>query len=175
VRVVVPTAPPSGHLTAVEAALNAAGVPYGVYDVSGADDAYWTLLAALWEQGDGFIVVEHDVVVRPESIWELIGCDRPWCACPYPYLGGRGTIIGLGCTKFSGELLAAVPDALLRAGEMVDQLPGADQGRDHPRRHWCRLDSRIQRALVDSGYHVHFDHTEVGHLNERGPAHGCRR
>jgi hypothetical protein len=164
-RVVVPTVPSNVHLAAVEAALTAAGAQFVLYDVSESDDAYWTLLGALWANAEGFIVVEHDVVVLPETIPELEACERPWCCAPYPYMGGRGTIIGLGCTKFSAEIIAAVPDAILRAGEMTDS---------HPARHWCRLDSRIQRALVDSGYHAHFEHTAVDHLNQRGPSHGCR-
>lgn len=165
-RVVVPTAGPENHLAPVEAALTAASVPYDVYDVGEADDSYWTLLGALWAGGDGFIVVEHDILVLPETIPELESCPEPWCCAPYPYLGGRGTIIGLGCTKFSAEITTAVPDAVIRAGQMVDS---------HPARHWCRLDSRIQRALVDSGYHAHFEHTAVDHLNQRGPSHGCRK
>jgi hypothetical protein len=163
-RVVVPVVPESRHVAVVTAALAAAGVPYGVETVEG-PDGYWKLLAGLWEGGDGFVVVEHDIVVGLETVWELIGCEHSWCAAPYPYMGGKGTIIGLGCTKFSGEIIAAVPDALERAGEMTDS---------HPAKHWCRLDSRIQRALVDSGYHVHFEHAPVEHLNPRGPSHGCR-
>jgi hypothetical protein len=176
VRVVVPAVAESRHLPAVESALRLSGVRYAVETLGAADDAYWALLAGLWDEGEGFLVIEHDIVIRPTTIHELVECPEPWCCAPYPYMGGKGTIIGLGCTKFSTELIAAVPDALARAGEMTDlpRAPDYPVRHDHPPKHWCRLDSRLQRALVDSGSHPHFDHDPVEHLNSRGPSHGCR-
>lgn len=153
-------------MEAVTSALTAAGAQWEVHDVSGAETAYWTLLAGLWAQRRSVIIVEHDVVVGPDTIRDLIDCPQGWCCAPYGYGPGEGTIVGLGCTKLSGALMVAVPDAVERAGEMSDAK--------HKPRSWCRLDGNLARVLVDAGRIRCFAHPPVGHLNTRGPAHNCR-
>ncbi len=161
--VVVPATENSPHLEKVRAALS--GVEHEVHQVHG-DTGYWGLLSDLWARAEGVILVEHDIIASPAAITELVECDRDWCCCAYPY--GRGTIVGLGCTKFTQAIMQRVPDALVRAGRVTDRthpVPG----------HWCRLDASLQRALVDSGERMHFEgHSTVGHLNTSRSAHGCR-
>ncbi len=138
-------------------------------DVSGDDTAYFALLSRLWrEQTGGFSVVEHDILVRPTSLTELMRCPKPWCAFEFDYLGGPHA--GLGCVKFSSELLARQPDAMERVGEMWDD--------EHPPFHWCRLDLWLQqRVLPQAGEHLHVHRPPLTHLRKKGetvaPAHGC--
>jgi hypothetical protein len=167
-RVVVPTAGPAPHLTAVEAALSRASADYLVIPLQG-DDGYWRALRALWGEGEGFIVVEHDIVVWPGAMAELVACPRDWCQCPYSYGRAGGTIVGLGCTKFSTFLLDRYPDVMEEAWDPVPEMTD----HRHPPGHWCRLDARLQRVLVDHGETPHFDHSEVEHLGGLYPAHDC--
>lgn len=164
-RVVIPATDNSPHLEAVRAAL--AGVEHETHLLHD-DQAYWRLLSDLWAQQQTIILVEHDIISSPEAVRELIDCDQDWCCSSYPYGERRGTIIGLGMTKFTRAIMRRVPDALERAFRVVD--------RTHPTPgHWCRLDSSLTRVLVDSGETQHFQgHMQVEHLNHGRSAHGCR-
>lgn len=169
-RVVIPaTADRSPYLADVRAALD--GVDHEVHIVTG-DDGYWRLLSDLWRRAEGVVLVEHDIIASKAAIDELVTCGGDWCCCPYSY--ERGEIVGLGCTKFTGALMARVPDAIERAGRITD--------RSHPvPGHWCRLDASIQRALRDSNAAspgaavMCYRHSTVGHLGGRGSLHGCRK
>jgi len=149
-------------------ALAATGWPVRVVDVSGDDRAYWRLLAATWARGRTFTIVEHDVVVRPDTFVELAGCPAPWCAFPYRQ-GSEGTYgTGLGCTKFGAALLASA----------IDPWPwiGAQrQDAKHPPGHWCTLDAWVHRALRQAkwgGPHVHYP--PLAHARPyTGPSHMC--
>lgn len=126
----------------------------------GDDYAYWRILNAWWRDhvDTGFIVVEHDIVPTPGVVEEMAFCGEPWCASPYPY-GGRGQIAheSLGCTKFSPELIRAVPTALMKVSNMDDA--------SIPARHWCRLDVRISRTLKRAGFVPHH-HAASRHLHD---------
>lgn len=144
------------------AALDASGFHWERADVSGSDTSYTRLLACLWAAGEPFCVVEHDIVPHPGALAKLAACPQPWCAYPYAYMGGMHA--GLGCTRFSAALLAAVPDAVERTwAESTDV---------HPAGFWCALDDRLARVLRRAGFtqHVHFP--AVRHLNPV-PSHGC--
>src|SRR6267378_3682739 len=88
-------------------------------DVSGSDEAYWELLASLWSKGRTFVIVEQDVIVRPDSLDELLACHHPWCSFQVPYVGKL--YAGLSCEKFSAELIARHPDALERIADLSDE------------------------------------------------------
>lgn len=144
-------------------------------DVSGSDEVYWELLASMWAKAAAFIIVEHDIIVRPDSLGELEQCHHPWCSFQVPYVGKL--YAGLSCAKFSAALIARYPDALERIAELSDE--------DHPPRHWCRIDSHLQAHVLNPGgetMHVHGP--PLGHLRDesspdspwaQGPAHGCWR
>lgn len=126
------------------------------FDVSAHDEAYFDLLKSVWNDGEGFIVIEHDIEVRPTTIDELIGCEHDWCAFPYA-MGGGNDATALGCTKFSDNLVKAVPsfpDWLSMRGD-----PWA------PARHWARLDTRTFAILTEQGYEEHRHEPSVGHHN----------
>jgi hypothetical protein len=112
-----------------------------------------------------FIVVEHDIVVRPETLRELRDCPEDWCAMPYPYLNEKEAW-GMGCVKFSDRLICRSPHLFSRIANEGDPL--------HPPRHWCRLDAHIWEALTERGEHRH-DHPgpALGHIGGQVVKHGC--
>ena len=133
-------------------------------DVSASDIAYLELLTYLWRSGETFAIVEHDVVVGPETLAGFDTCPHEWCAAKYPYL--RGVYWGLGCTRFRSPLLQRFPD-------LMDEV-AAYEAPNHPPGHWCVLDMALTAVL--RGHRIewpHQEHGEVGHLSE-GPTHGCR-
>jgi hypothetical protein len=153
----------------VAEALDATGHAWEAVDVSGSDDAYWTLLADLWSQGSCFITVEHDVLVRPDTLAELEACPRPWCAFAVPYLGGEYP--GLACVKFDSSIISAVPDALIQSGRMSNG--------NHPQKHWCTTDHFLQMVVLPAavGHYKHVHGPALGHFRDYDglpqPSHGC--
>jgi hypothetical protein len=144
-------------------------------DVSGSNEAYWQLLADLWAKARTFIIVEQDVVVRPDSLDELIACQHPWCSFQVPYVGRL--YAGLSCAKFSAGLIARYPDALERIAEIEDTK--------HTPSHWCTLDSHLQcHVLNPGGETMHVHGPELIHLRDDwspsapwaiAPTHDCWR
>lgn len=154
----------------VSAALHRTGYKWYGRWVGGSDEAYWRLLGEYWADGETFINVEHDVVVRPDTLRELENCPKDWCAFSVPYLGGH--YAGLACVKFGEALLRGLPDALDRAGKMFNG--------NHPPRHWCTLDHFLQReVLPGAGFIRHEHEPPLRHIRAPGsdervmPTHGC--
>lgn len=136
------------------------------------DEGYFWALAEAWtptaeHKVEPFILIEHDIVVRPETLRELRDCPEDWCGAPYPYLD-REKAWGLGCVKFSDRLIAHNP-WLFRQPWEGDDI--------HPARHWCRLDTYIWEGLTANGYTRHdHDGPVLGHLTDpTKSAHGCVR
>ena len=144
------------------AALAASGFPFEEARVDDGD-GYWRLLSGLWEAGEPFAIVEQDIVVGPGTLPDLAACPRDWCSFGYPYFVSDN-YHGLGCVRFSAALLARVPDAMDRVGEMSDAT--------HPAKHWCRIDGWLQLALRKAGEPRCEHLPPVGHLH-RHPSHGC--
>jgi len=86
------------------------------YDVGADPHAYWRLLRDVWADGGTFLIVEHDVVCRPDVLASLATCPEPWCAFPYADMCHWECMEAwantLGCTRFSAEIIAACPDAV---------------------------------------------------------------
>lgn len=121
------------------------------------DTGYAQLLHKLWNAGETFAIVEHDVQVHEAVLDEFDACAEPYCAFPYPlreYLAPA-----LGCTRFRGELLAELPDVMDR----VLRVP-TNWG---PPGHWRQLDVVLMRTVLLNRYglqpHVHMPAVE--HLN----------
>jgi hypothetical protein len=134
------------------------------------DEGYFDALAEAWtpteeHMPEPFIVVEHDIVVRPETLRELRDCPEDWCAMPYPYLNEKEAW-GMGCVKFSDRLICRSPHLFSRIANEGDPL--------HPPRHWCRLDAHIWEALTERG-EVRHDHPgpALGHIGGQVVKHGC--
>ena len=137
------------------------------------DEGYFYVLAEAWTPMAGavepFIVVEHDIVVRPETLRELRDCPEDWCAAPFQYLD-KPEAWGMGCVKFSDRIIARNLNLFHEISDQTDD--------HHPPRHWCVMDFRIWNALTERG-EVRHDHPgpALGHVGHPGAtsAHGCVR
>ena len=135
------------------------------------DEGYFYALAEAWTPtpdhlAEPFILVEHDIVVRPETLRELRDCPEDWCAAPFPYLD-KPEAWGMGCVKFSDRLIVRNPWIFNKIKDMGDD--------DHPPRHWCTLDLHLWQVLTERGEKRH-DHPgpALGHVGHQGvSAHGC--
>ena len=135
---------------------------------------YGHLLADLWAKQQDFLVIEHDIVIHEGLVEEFANCEEEWCSSPYTYFDQPVTTSGggLGCTKFSSQLMRRWPTLMQQA----NALPCAG----HPNGHWCTRDWAIYQLLRSGGSFAsqypakrHQTHTEVGH--RLGPcAHGCK-
>jgi hypothetical protein len=123
-------------------------------DVSRSNEAYYEALRDVWNCAQGFVVVEHDICIGPETIDSLTNCSDLWCVFPYWINDGYAT--GLGCTKFSTELIEAVPDLFDVVGKMPDSMMRLKD--------WHTLDRRIFEALTVLGYAEHLHGPSVIHL-----------
>ena len=138
-------------------------------DVSGSDTAYWELLSDLWAEGESFVVVEHDIIIRHDTLDELEACPEPWCGFPVAYLGGEYP--GMACVKFTDRIISACPGALIQSGRM-----STDQ---HSPGHWCTTDHFLQMVVLPAavGHHKHVHSPALGHYRADGlppmPSHGC--
>jgi hypothetical protein len=125
----------------------------------GDDDRYWQLLRSLWAAGKDFAVVEHDIIVSPDTFDIFDGCPSEWCVAPYPFR--HRLCSGLGCTRFRGSLLLRFPEVMLEV-----------EKRSHPaylgQRNWRSLDACIRDLLWERDV-VRCRHDPVGHVGE----HGC--
>lgn len=151
----------------VLAALEKTGYTWTLRYTGDSDEAYWRLLDELWHGGESFVIVEHDVVVRRDSLAELEACGHLWCAFGVPYF--VGVYPGMACVKFGLELLRRNPQAIERIAAMADAT--------HPPKHWCRLDGWLRNLLQTSGevQHVHgppLEHYRID-AGTPWPTHGC--
>lgn len=152
-RVVVPH-PGSVHPLAARALEDLA--PEAEYhDVSTDDLAYSRILARLWADAEGFLVVEHDKVLTTVALAEADRCPCPWGVGQYVMRPGlmRGA---MGCTRFSTDLLRKHPDVMERV------LSEGTWGGGRPRGHWQGLDYAICEILAAEGVSWH-PHSVVAH------------
>ncbi|MBU6427631.1 MAG: hypothetical protein KGR26_01345 [Cyanobacteria bacterium REEB65] len=152
----------------VREALEATGWRWREAFVGVDDEAYWGLMSHLWERRQPFIIVEHDVIVRPDTFDELSECsESPWCAFPIPYL--QGQYAGMGCVRFGAEIMNAVPDALKKVAEMKNDR--------HEPKHWCTVDGFLRVVLHNARMTQHEHLPALGHWRPYGktpqPSHGC--
>jgi len=119
--------------------------------------AYARLVCDLWETGQGFTIVEQDIVAPDGSLAALHDCEHPWCVHPYS-VGRAPTSPMLGLVRFSTALVAAMP-ALARKS----------LARRPKRGGWTKyrgVDLALARPLQRAGI-VHHDHWPVAeHLHD---------
>lgn len=149
-RVVCPYVEPKLHPLTL-AALQKYAPDADLVDLGLAWDAYYLFLAQLWDEGEGFLIVEEDIELHEDVLPQLEACSQPWCVFPFPGAGGALLYGSLGCTRFSTELIAAVPD-------LMSKLPVRD---------WKRLDSEILPSLIRHGYEQHIHEPPVPHHHYR--------
>lgn len=123
--------------------------------VGGARSDYHRLLAALWDAGRTFAVVEHDIEIHEEVVPTFESCAHDWCLYPYPRHLLPETLLteNLGCTRFGEKLLTSEPDLIQRAGEFPEKPMD-----------WSRLDDAIRLELRRRGYAPVLHGPPVRHL-----------
>jgi hypothetical protein len=163
-HVVVPYSDAAGPSPETTDALHRAHEGFVCAYVGDDDYAYQRLLRELWAKGEAFAIVEQDIVVEPSTLQTFRACPKLVCCATYPYLKSE-RYAGLGCVRFSTQLLRAAPDVMERVAEYSDA--------QHPAGHWCATDAWLQRELVKRrvGRCV-APHGNVGHLH-RNPSHQC--
>ena len=137
-------------------AIRANGVEPECTDVSRDKRAYQNLLAAAWAKG-AFVVVEHDVVIKPGTLAALEACPKPWCTVVYKTTSGGWLAGALGCTRFDASLIKCHQ----RVFDDVDRLRAYTEGD----RYWGRLDTRLREVLERCGHTPHPHWPAAHHLN----------
>jgi hypothetical protein len=115
---------------------------------------YAQTVKAWWEQGDPFIVVEHDVIPWPGALGQLASCPHPWCAYAYGVGGDDITAdtfvrygsVPMGCFKVEPRRLGRCPFS------------------DEPV-HWTAIDSVLAQVLYENGHRVHQHWPSICNLN----------
>lgn len=91
---------------------------------------YGRVFTEWWQRGQGFLLVEHDIVPWPGAMRQLDECRQEWCAFEYP----NGMIVeeprsgwcaSLGCMKFSTMLVEGIPYGSEWQNRGWDELDGA--------------------------------------------------
>ena len=120
------------------------------------EEDYYNLLARMWEKGETFLVVEHDIVAWPGAAQTLENCPGLWCTLPY-YCSVGWIKDGLGFTKFSAELLKKYPDFL------KEPFPTCCR---HSR-YYCGLDRLIAHRAAELGIQPCVHEPGCTNLNEK--------
>jgi hypothetical protein len=98
------------------------------FDISGRPDSYYEMFKRLWADQRDFMLIEHDIVIRPNTLEVLDACPEPWCSCPIGIevkRSGREEAY-FQCNRWRAEVMIERPD--------VTDLP-------MQRRHWGTLDA----------------------------------
>jgi hypothetical protein len=123
-------------------------------DVSTTQFDYWELTRQLWESGQDWAYVEHDVLIPPGCIAGLEACPEVWCMHSYTVQddkpitdwGGNGAF---GMVRFRGELTR-------KFSTLVADLFHHS---------WSRLDGQVISALFARGYKAHQHYPDAEHLH----------
>ena len=91
---------------------------------------YGRLVTEQWQSGQGFILLEHDVIPWPGALAEMDACAQECCAFEYP--SGKiieeprsGWCSSLGCVKFATSLVERIPYGAEWQNRGWDELDGA--------------------------------------------------
>jgi hypothetical protein len=123
-------------------------------------EGYGRFMADRWDEGESFIVIEHDVVPTRNAIDSLQVCPRPLCF--FGYEGEDRLSLMFGCVRFSADFIAAHPDLwtrFLAARDVAEGHPDYDFSASRCRR-WMMLPEWVDHA---TGAPAHF-HGRVRHL-----------
>jgi hypothetical protein len=131
-------------------------------NVAHSTTAYHEALDERWQVGVDLVVIEHDIVPRPDVRAAFDDCDELWCQYSYELAVGwvglhNGPQSALGCVRFRATLLEAEPDAIDAAGR--------SDNTGVPENAWWRIDARLNAVLHERGYRPHTHLPAVDHLN----------
>lgn len=90
------------------------------HDVGADKHAYHRLMLDVWAdayaKSYGIVMIEHDVVCRPDIIETFATDPEPWLIYPYNTICHWGCMEAwansMGCTRYGADMIAAVPDAV---------------------------------------------------------------
>lgn len=171
-RVIVPYANRAPYILRPETVERLAGIAEFV-DVC-ESGAYWNLITGLWieqsQRGQGFCLVEHDMVPELDQLVELDNCSGDWCGIPFPenYMNGAS-----GCCRYSANVVTRLPDIpeAMETIAITHLSPEhtkilLDDGHPIPHHHYSIVTGMLDRALNNEGVECHsHDHVLV-HLRE---------
>jgi hypothetical protein len=120
------------------------------------DFAYGKLLTSIWRKGQGFVLVEGDIIPWPGACKQLWDCPEAWCGFEYPC--GQGNLsAALGCTRVSDRIVKANPD-----------LPYRVEAHKWDTLHWNAVDHIVLMAIHDvANQNLHLHTPPVAHARER--------
>lgn len=139
------------------------------FDVSSDPHAYHRLMVDVWADAiatnRGVVVIEHDIVCRPDIIQTFATDPDPWLMFPYrsiccfPCMESWAN--SMGCTRYGADMIAAVPDA-------VSSITKPEH------LNWANLCDGIGGNLRDAGYSHSWRYASVVHHHQgrNGPAEG---
>ena len=104
--------------------------------------SYPDLLQAMWDIGESFVIVEHDVVAPDLS--EIMECPEDWCA--YGYKDDAESF--LGCVKISKKIIETIPHVW----------------RLMPNRVWNLCDVHFKDVATKAGFTVHQHYPSLKHI-----------
>jgi hypothetical protein len=107
---------------------------------------YGSIFTELWLKSHGFILVEGDVVPWPGALDKLVACKHDWCCFEYPTTI-TSKCDGLGCMKFSGNMVRKIPHNILWQNTA-----------------WNSLDGIVHETLELAGKTVHIHTPMVAHV-----------
>lgn len=131
-------------------------------NTSYSDTAYFELIRKHWEVGETFVLLEQDKTPDQGALRELHNCPRDWCTYPVPmaHNGEPAPFVSLSCTKFSADLMAAMPN-------LMEQAKRLQPGLGRPAGHWDRLDAAMSGVLEARGAKPHWHPAgRVGHKHQ---------
>lgn len=129
-------------------------------DVSSSNIAYYAAMSEWWANGETFMILEHDVVCRPDVIEEADACPELWCVWQYAPVCPCGNPDCreawrnmLGCTRFRAEIMAKAPDAMDFPADNWD---------------WHNMCDGVGNNLRAAGFTHHWHEPPVHHHCETG-------
>lgn len=129
-------------------ALRKEGIEHDVVVMDG-DYDYGELLVELWQSGESFILLEHDVVPWPGAITQLAECPELWCSYEYP-LAPNTLRPALGCIKVSCIVINAYRNLPARFG--------------WAERIWSQMDGAVCPALESIAGKTHIHKPPLAHV-----------
>jgi hypothetical protein len=154
-KIIVPFATKAPMIQAVQIALRQDGHE-PLYVHCKHEEDYFNLVAEHWEAKEDFCVIEHDIVIWPGALQELEDCEELWCVRPY-YCSVGWIIDGLGCTKFSSEMMTKYSDFF------KEPFPKCCM---HTK-NYCGLDRLIAHRMMDLEIKPHIHNPGVSNLNDK--------
>jgi hypothetical protein len=110
---------------------------------------YYKALAGLWEQREGFVMIEGDIVVWPGAVQAMIDHPADWVARSY-WINGE-LRPAFGCVKFSSALIERHPMLFLELPEL--------------RKEWWAMDMGVYETLKAAGEELVVLDPPVTHLH----------